>query len=286
VTPEDFLLGVHMPSWLEPGRGREEGITVPAFISQNRLIGRKTMPAARGPVCIDSGGFMILKNHGGWPVTSREFADRSRRIFDALGPQHVGWFAPQDWMCEPVMIDGGTFMGQHFVGTGLTIAEHQRRTVANYLQLRDLAPDLPFIPVLQGWTRDDYLRCVDTYAAAGIDLEAEPVVGLGSVCRRQATTEIGQITSTLAGLGLRLHGFGVKIRGLELYADHLTSADSMAWSYDGRRTPGCAHGSSAKNEANCMPFALAWRERVLALLDTPRPAAPAVQQLLPLDLAA
>jgi hypothetical protein len=62
------------------------------------------------------------------------------------------WAAPQDWMCEPIVINGGTAGGQRFAGTHLSVAEHQRRTVANYAQLRDLAPDLPIIPVVQGWS--------------------------------------------------------------------------------------------------------------------------------------
>ena len=45
-----------------------------------------------------------------------------------------------------------------FAGTHLSVAEHQARTVANYLTLRDLAPELPIIPVVQGWTVADYLQ--------------------------------------------------------------------------------------------------------------------------------
>jgi hypothetical protein len=48
-------------------------------------------------------------------------------------------------MCEPFML----------AKTGLTVAEHQVRAVTNYLELRGLAPDLPFVPLLQGWSRDD-----------------------------------------------------------------------------------------------------------------------------------
>ena len=59
------------------------------------------------------------------------------------------------------------------------------------------------------------------------------MVGLGSVCRRQATAEIDFITDELAGLGLRLHGFGVKALGLRQYADRHVSADSLAWSLRG-----------------------------------------------------
>jgi hypothetical protein len=158
-------------------------------------------------------------------------------------------------MCEPFML----------ARTGLTIAVHQARTVANYLELRDLAPDLPFIPVLQGWSGDDYLRAVGMYSRAGVDLTAEPLVGVGSVRRRQTTGEIEVIVHSLASLGLRLHGFGVKAGGLARYADCLESADSLAWSFEARRAvplPGCSHA----NCANCLRYAAAWRERTLARL--------------------
>lgn len=64
-------------------------------------------------------------------------------------------------MCEPVSV----------AKTGLSVGEHQRRTVDNFVRLRQFAPDLPIIPVLQGWRIGDYLRCADDYA--GIDLTYE-----------------------------------------------------------------------------------------------------------------
>jgi hypothetical protein len=59
------------------------------------------------------------------------------------------------------------------------VADHQAATVDNYCTLRQLAPTLPFIPVLQGWRIGDYLACVDRYAAAGVDLTRVPLVGVG-----------------------------------------------------------------------------------------------------------
>ena len=50
--------------------------------------------------------------------------------------------------------------------------------------------------------------------AAGVHLHMERRVGLGSVCRRQATAEIGDIVKAMADEGLRLHGFGVKAAGI------------------------------------------------------------------------
>lgn len=189
------------------------------------------------------------------------------------------WAAPQDWMCEPWVIFGGTHNGLRFHGTqearGINPGEpddfesavrmHQEFTVQNYLELRRVAPDLPFIPVLQGWSLEDYQRCADLYADAGVDLTAAPVVGLGSVCRRQATEEIARIVEHFHARGLSLHGFGVKTDGLGDYGDQLTSADSMAWSVGGRRNPklpGCTH--RAKNCANCPTYALRWHHRIVS----------------------
>jgi hypothetical protein len=248
-----FYLGAHMPHWLGL-------VDVPLFISRTRMAGRRRLPVARTGWALDSGGFTELQYHGGWTITPADYAAFVRRCADEIG--QLDWAAPMDWMCEQVVIDGGQVGPLRFVGTHLSVAEHQRRTVANYIELRSLAPDLPIVPVLQGQTRDDYRRCIDRYQRAGIDLTAEPVVGLGSVCRRQATREIASLVADLASDGLRLHGFGVKTRGLGLYAAYLASADSMAWSLRGTHIRPCVHARRA-SEANCLPFALAWRRRVL-----------------------
>ena len=123
-----------------------------------------------------------------------------------------------------------------------------------------LAPGLPWIPVLQGWTAADYWRHVEMYDAAGISLQALPLVGVGSLCRRQALSEAGGILSSLfTAFGLdHLHGFGFKISGLRRYSPYLASADSMAWSKTARYTcplAGCPH----RRCNNCLRFALLWR---------------------------
>lgn len=163
--------------------------------------------------------------------------------------------APMDWMCEPQML----------AKTGLTIREHQHRTVESILELRALAPDLPFAPVVQGWDLPSYVECVRLYSEAGVDLAAERVVGLGSVCRRQGTDEIGRIVTALTDeFGLNnLHGFGVKGEGVAKYGAALASSDSMAWSKAGRAVPGCVHGTRGKTEANCIAFGLEWRARLV-----------------------
>jgi hypothetical protein len=224
------------------------------FISHNRLRRAVRPPAAVGPWALDSGGFSELKLHGGWTTEPEVYAEWVDYYWHAI--PGMLWASPQDWMCEPFMLEL----------TGLTIPEHQKRTVANYLKLRDIAPHLPFIPVLQGWEMGDYLDCIAMYAAEGVNLEDEPLVGIGSVCRRQSTKDIAAIIGELASCGLKMHGFGVKTGGLKMYAQHLVSADSMAWSFAARinntRLPDCTHADCR----NCYLYAMKWRNDLLAKL--------------------
>ena len=246
IAATRFYLGTHEVSWLER-------TAAPLFVSHRRLALRRRLPRARGLWALDSGGFTELSMHGRWETTPAAYAAAVRRYRDEIGG--LLWAACQDWMCEPVVL----------ARTGLSVREHQRRSVRSYLELRELAPDLPFLPVLQGWRLDDYRHAIGVFEGHGVDLREAPLVGLGSVCRRQATREIEAITSSLAGLGLRLHGFGVKMAGLARYAEHLASADSLAWSYEARLAdplPGCRHRSCA----NCLAYALGYRSRVLARL--------------------
>lgn len=240
-----FYLGTHHEAWL----GRLDN--VPLFVSHRRLMGRKTLPRAKGGWALDSGAFTELSQYGEWRTTPKEYVTAVRRYRDEVGGME--WAAPQDWMCEPHIL----------AKTGGTVRGHQVRTVTNYLELRHMAPDLPFVPVLQGWTQDDYMRCVGAYAQAGVDLTDEALVGLGTVCRRQATQEIEDIVVRLAAEGLKLHGFGVKVRGLARYANALASADSLAWSFQARRSPPLEGCVGHINCANCVKYALQWRDRVV-----------------------
>lgn len=232
---------------------------VPMFVSRTPLVrdyGR-TMPRALGPWALDSGGFTELDRNHGWTISAREYATFVRRAVREIGPPE--FVAPQDWMTEPRMLRS----------TGLTVAEHQRRTVDNFRELRELLGEV-VIPVVQGWTLDDYLACVELYEAAGVDLGAERLVGLGTVCRRQHVKPTERIVRRLAREGLRLHGFGVKLTGLELYGDVLMSADSMAWSLDARWNanhgiPSC-EPAVRRSCSNCLHYALEWRERVTSTL--------------------
>jgi hypothetical protein len=236
-----FWLGTHHATqrWFDYG--------VDLFISRRVLTTRKTFPVAAGEWALDSGGFTELNLFGKWQTTEDEYAADVRRFEQEIG--NLAWVAPMDWMCEPFVLQK----------TGMDVRSHMVLTVQNFLRLRDQLGPL-VIPVLQGWSRDDYLWCAGEYDHWGVDLQAEPLVGVGSVCRRQDTSEAAHIFRSLDGL--RLHGFGVKVSGLRVYSDALASADSLAWSFRARRShplPGCTH----KSCANCPRYAMRWRDQVL-----------------------
>jgi hypothetical protein len=241
-----FYLGTHQPGWLWT-------TDVPLFISRRRLTGRNrdNLAPSLGSWALDSGGFTELSIHGKWETTPSEYVDDVSAFAERIG--NLDFAAPQDWMCEPHML----------AKTGKTVEEHQHLTVENFLELRRQAPSLPIVPALQGWKIDDYARCRQLYASAGVDLAAEPRVALGSVCRRQSTSEIGAIVASLSDL--KLHGLGVKSAGLGLYGHHLASADSLAWSFGARRSdPLPGHQIRHKNCANCVTYAMRWRDQLLS----------------------
>jgi len=258
TQPEDppgfrFYLGTHHPGWLSHAN-------VPLFVSRRRLTSYRTLPRAIAPWALDSGGFTELSTFGRWTVTPRAYAADVRRFRDQVG--HLQWAAIQDWMCEPEVM----------VKTGLDEATHQRLTIENYLELKSIASDLPWTPVLQGWTIGSHWRHLDDYARAGIDLTKEPIVGIGTICRRQHMLSANVIVAGLPWEDLRLHAFGVKSAGLQGFADKLASSDSLAWSTNARRNPqhkmdGCTH----ERCNNCIAYALDWRAQLLSSL-TPHAA--------------
>lgn len=246
-----FFLGTHEPHWLT-------SMDVPLFISRRRLARKNLLGRATcGSWGLDSGGFTELNLYGKWQTSPEQYADEAQAWQAELGGMEFA--AIQDHMCEDVVLKK----------TGKTVQDHQGLSLESYLRLRELAPGVPWAPVLQGQTVHQYLRHVAWYRDAGVDLAAAPVVGVGTMCRRQASDEAAEILLELQrvgdALGFGLHAFGLKELGLKVarrYGVKLQSADSLAWSYSARRGarhPDCTHAKCN----NCRYYAAWWRERLL-----------------------
>lgn len=93
------------------------------------------------------------------------------------------------------------------------------------------------MPVIQGWTAEEYLECANWMPLA----KWPDLVGVGSVCRRHLTGPDG-IYAILDALDqvlpshVKLHLFGVKSTALARLAAHprMASVDSMGWDFAAR----------------------------------------------------
>jgi hypothetical protein len=240
-----FYLGAHRPNWIAK-------TNVPLFLTHSILSSVRTLPVATAPIAIDSNAFAMLKNHGVWRVAPHEYVEVVRR---AAAVSRVDFAFPQDWPCSPLILKR----------TGLSVREHQRRTVDSYKLLCDIAPDLPWAPVLQGWTAGDFDECAELYEKE-VRGWREKVVGLGSLVRPDSyPLVLAMIVSGFLDDGLRVHALGVKLKVLDVLHRISTtkidgwlqklSVDSMAWSLNARYNGG---------DRNSLDTALDWRSALLA----------------------
>jgi hypothetical protein len=228
------------------------------FVSVNRLTRYRNIKPALVQWAMDSGGFTEITQHGHYRQSPREYMQIVKRMCVDCGG--LLWASQQDWMCESIALQS----------SGLTIRDHQRLTIENWVELQSLDPPCPVIPVLQGYSIADYLRHLDQWGAAGVDLTQLDRVGVGSVCRRQGTEEIAELFRELHRVGLtNLHGFGVKVGGLRLAARYLKSSDSLSWSKVAKERgillPECRQRRDSTGHghitcANCERWASRWYE--------------------------
>jgi len=220
-----FYLGTHQPNWLWNG-----GALGPMFVAAHRMKRKSAFPASTVPFALDSGGYNHLLREGVWTTSPREYAEHAQRIMVETGKME--WAAVQDWVCAPDVL----------AKTGKTVLEHQQLTLENYFELQHLAPRVKWVPMLQGSSRDDYLRHVEMHEEAGVVLEELDTVGIGSVAPRQSDDMVVKLLEELHGRGINLHGFGIKLEGLRKNLPFLKSSDSMAWSWHARKNGGDRNG--------------------------------------------
>lgn len=220
------------------------------FISIN-TVRRRKKPVAASEWILDSGAFREIEQYGCYRHDPAEYAASVNRLA-AINSNLIAAVS-QDWMCEPFMVER----------TGLSVEEHQRRTIERYDALLPLV-NIYLMPVLQGYSLQSYL---DHIAQYGDRLQPGMYVGVGSVCKRNG--DVRQIEAILSAIkrvrpDLRLHGFGIKVTALGsgVVRDCLYSADSMAWSFaarwEGRNAHDWREAKAYADRIETMPFQYGW----------------------------
>jgi hypothetical protein len=142
-----------------------------------------------------------------------------------------------DWICEPNAIRK----------TGLSISKHVEKTVTSLGTILNLIEHSPkirpirfasgsyfdVIGVIQGWSIEDYLCCIDMLRDQGLIL---PHMAVGSLCRPNSEKQVIRILRAIKRElpDVKLHGLGVKTSVLKYpeAREILYSVDSAAWGHD------------------------------------------------------
>lgn len=215
---------------------------------------------------LDSAGFTAMKlwkDKGEQPGMAGVFPWQYSQYIELANLVGCSWWSQPDMCCEPEIATSQEEVDYRVRATG-TLLEGTLRTV--YAWQAELAKtcstrvvaDLvkPPVPVLQGWSVDDYRRSLDLLLAVWERwqpwLAPPALIGIGSVCRRNLHHPTHGLFAILAGLesslpaGSRLHLFGVKGACLSTLKmlDCIASADSMAYDVSARVK---AHRSGASN---------------------------------------
>lgn len=195
---------------------------------------------------LDMGGFSLLNKYGEYPFT----VGNAMNLVARLVPD---WYASMDYPCEPE------------ISRRLGLRDNMdrvRATVGIALEMARLEETVPgsqLVPVIQGYTIDEYQRCIDLYAEADL---VRPYMAVGSMCKRRSSSQLHVLIPAIfnharsAGCE-RLHFFGLKLSpDLFDLSDFIWSRDSAVVmdSYDpvlraarnGRRWP---RGQVEKKEA-------------------------------------
>jgi hypothetical protein len=168
---------------------------------------------------LDSGGYLMLLKYGYYPFSVVNYANLVARL-------KPNFYAPMDFACEPDLVSKSKIELK-------TVEERIRATVENAAKLAEWENQLPgqMVPVIQGYTIDEYLECLRLHNEAGT---VRDYMAVGSMCRRISDEGLAELIPAIyyaaqeAGCS-KLHFFGLKLsRNLQIYNDMIWSRDSAA----------------------------------------------------------
>jgi hypothetical protein len=163
---------------------------------------------------LDSGGYLLLNLFGYYPFSVINFAN----LIAFLMPH---FYATMDYPCEP---DISRCLGL------MSNIERIQATIENALKMMEWESHLPgqLVPVIQGYTLEEYQHCIRLYKQAGAIRE---YMAVGSMCRRINTEELNRLIPGIyhaaQQVGVkRLHFFGLKL------SPDLIPLEKYIWSRD------------------------------------------------------
>lgn len=172
-----------------------------------------------GALVIDSGGFTAAKRWGSYPWTPEQYVEW---LHQEARDAPLVWAASMDYACERE-VNRATYR---------TNLDRIAATIENEARLRDIAPDITWLGVLQGNTLEERAEDVRRRLDAGL---IHPLMGVGSICGRKAREAAAVLrfySQALPGVGF--HAFGLDVRTFDAAPDiypAIASWDSYAWNW-------------------------------------------------------
>lgn len=194
---------------------------------------RRKVPECR-KFFLDSGGFSLLNKYGDYPFSVKDYVS----LIKHYRPHYA---AVMDYPCEPE-INRKNYLGKlGFIELKeyQTNKERIEQTIANTIEILKYEKELPrtqIIPVIQGYTLNEYKYCIDRMCELGI-FDRYKYVAVGTMCRRISNKELRKYIVAITDYvwtthpNIKFHFFGLKLNALKDYvcAERIHSCDSAAW---------------------------------------------------------
>lgn len=165
---------------------------------------------------LDCGGFTALNHYDDYPFSVVNYANLVARL-------KPNYYATMDYPCEPDISRLSL----------MTNKERIKNTIRNAVELKRWENQIKgeMIPVIQGYTLEEYLYCLDLYAENNL---IRDYMAVGSMCRRISNEQLAELIPGIyhkaQSLGCnKLHFFGLKLSSqLIPFEDMIYSRDSAA----------------------------------------------------------
>ena len=201
------------------------------FNKKKLRLNRGMIPDSTKRLFLDSGGYSFFTRWGEYPFSVEEYTTFANMVQDDYPLTEV---AILDYPCEP--------------NTNRSLLQSNKeridKTIQNTLECIDYDPNLPWVPVIQGYTLQEYLYCLEEYEKHNLPYDDFDLWAIGSLCARKKVGGLRTIITNISQrVNMPIHTFGMTITFLRdpqiFFAIH--SSDSGAWSYNGRHYEKLGH---------------------------------------------
>lgn len=177
-----------------------------------------TVPDTR-KLFVDSGGFQAT---AAWDM---DYPYEPKKLYDWAESLGADYVAAPDFACEPELHKS-------------SVEQRMARTVEAhayaYNQYKSGSYTFELVPVLQGYTAEQYRECIDWFESEGL---IRDYMAIGTVCKRESVDAIHDVLTAIETKlpNTDYHMFGMTLNAWKDRRLHgrFRSADTAAWNWGG-----------------------------------------------------